>query len=178
MYVALLRAINVAGHQMVGMADLRAFLADLGFGEPRSLLQSGNLVFGGRKRPARQLEQFLEAEARKRLDLPTDFFVRTADEWAGIVARNPFPDEAVRDPGHLLVMFLKDTPGDSQVKALQAGISGREIVRAHGPHAYIFYPDGVGRSKLTNARIEKALGTRATGRNWNTVRKLAAMVAT
>jgi len=123
------------------------------------------------------LERLLEAEAEKRLALKTDFFVRTAKEWEGVVAHNPFRKEAMRDPGHLVVMFLKDAPSVTGVKALQKAITGREVVRAAGKHLYIVYPDGIGRSRLTNALIDKQLGTRGTGRNWNTVLKLAALAA-
>jgi uncharacterized protein (DUF1697 family) len=93
-YVALIRGINVGGHKLVAMADLRDFLTQLGFIEPRSLLQSGNLVFRSNARTSAQLERSLEAEARKRLALQADFFVRTAREWKTIVANNPFPEEA------------------------------------------------------------------------------------
>ncbi|PYJ75629.1 MAG: hypothetical protein DME69_14645 [Verrucomicrobia bacterium] len=72
-------------------------------------------------------------------------------------------------------MALKDAPKDTDVKALQAAITGREVVRAGGKHLYIVYPDGIGRSRLTNAVIDKLLGTRGTGRNWNTVLKLASL---
>ena len=172
-YVALLRGIK--GHKQVAMADLRDLLTRLGFADIRSLLQSGNLVFGATGRTAGQLERLLEAEAAKRLGLQTDFFVRTAKEWEGVVAHNPFRKEATRDPGHLVVMFLKDSPRVTGVKALQKAITGREVVRAAGKHLYITYPDGIGRSRLTNAVIDKQLGTRRTGRNWNTVLKLAAL---
>ena len=176
-YVALLRGINVGGHKPVAMADLRDLLTQLGLADARSLLQSGNLVFGANGRTAAQLERLLEAEAEKRLGLQTDFFIRTAKEWKGVVAHNPFRKEATRDPGHLVVMFLKDAPSASAVKALQEAITGREIVRAAGKHLYITYPDGIGRSRLTNAVIDKQLETRGTGRNWNTVLKLAALAA-
>jgi uncharacterized protein (DUF1697 family) len=176
-HVALLRAINLPAHNKVTMTDLRDLLAQLGFGDPRSLLQSGNLVFQSPTRTGARLERFLELEAEKRLDLHTDFMVRTAGEWDTVVAHNPFPDEAKRDPAHLLVMFLKDAPDAQAVKLLNAAITGREIVRADGKHAYIVYPDGVGRSRLTTAIIEKKLGTRGTGRNWNTVLKLGALAA-
>jgi len=172
-YVALLRGINVGGHKQISMADLRDLLTRLGFADIRSLLQSGNLVFGATGRTAAQLERLLEAEAAKRLGLQTDFFVRSAKEWKGVVANNPFSKEAARDPGHLVVMFLKDAPKDTDVKALQAAIAGHEVVRAGGKHLYIVYPEGIGRSRLTNAVIDKLLGTRGTGRNWNTVLKLA-----
>ena len=53
----------------------------------------------------------------------------------------------------------------------------RERVRAGSRHAYFVYPDGVGRSRLTNLLIESKLGTRGTARNWNTVLKLRGMLA-
>jgi uncharacterized protein (DUF1697 family) len=89
------------------------------------------------------------------------------------VARNPFPAEAERDPAHLTVVFLKDAPKAKAVEALAAAIRGREVIQADGRHLYAYYPDGVGRSKLTHALIESKLGTRGTARNWNTVLKLA-----
>ena len=174
-YIALLRGINVGGHKRVAMADLRDLLTRLGFGDARSLLQSGNLVFRGGARTGEQLERLLEAEAEMRLSLETAFFVRTAEQWQAVVAHNPFRAEAKCDPAHLLVTFLKDAPDVSQVRALQAAITGPEVVRAAGKHAYIVYPRGIGRSRLTHALIERTLGTRGTGRNWNTVLKLEAL---
>jgi len=117
----------------------------------------------------------LETEAKKRLDLQTDILVRTAQEWTSVVARNPFREQARRDPGHLVVQFLKDAPRASDVRALQRAIKGPELVRAEGKQLYVVYPDGIGRSRLTNKLIEDKLSTRGTGRNWNTVLKLAAL---
>jgi uncharacterized protein (DUF1697 family) len=174
-HIALLRGINFAGHKQVAMADLRDLLTHLGFVDVCSLLQSGNLVFRGGARTGERLERFLEAEAEERLALKTDFFVRTAEEWKAIVARNPFRAESERDPAHLAVMFLKDAPDGNAVKALQAAITGPEVVRAEGKQAYITYPNGFGRSRLTTTLIDKTLGTRCTGRNWNTVLKIAAL---
>jgi uncharacterized protein (DUF1697 family) len=159
----------------MAMADLRDMAAGLGLTEVRSLLQTGNLVFRSGGQADAALEQALEAAIEKRFGLRTDVFVRTAAEWAAIIARNPFPDAARDDPGHLLAIPLKAAPGAAAVAALQAGIAGREAVRADGRCAYVTYPDGIGRSKLTMTAIEKKLGTRGTGRNWNTVLKLAAL---
>ena len=92
-----------------------------------------------------------------------------------MIAANPFGAEAKRDPSHLLVLALKQTVDRKTVAALQQAIVGREVVQAGGHHAYVVYPDGIGRSRLTSALIEKALGTRTTGRNWNTVLKLDAL---
>jgi uncharacterized protein (DUF1697 family) len=94
-----------------------------------------------------------------------------------IVESNPFPKEAKTDPGHLVAMCLKETPETADVRALQAAIAGPEIVRAKGSHLYIVYPAGIGTSRLTNAFIERKLGTRGTARNWNTVLKLQALAS-
>ncbi len=175
-YVALLRGINVAGRRSVAMARLRDLATDLGFQGARTLLQSGNLVFQCRRRPDGTLERVLEQEAVSRLALEVDFLVRTADEWRALVERNPFPDEAKRDPRHLVVMSLKRAIGARDVRALEAAIRGPELVRGGGRQVYIVYPAGIGRSPLTNRVIETTLGTRGTARNWSTVLKVAGLV--
>ena len=170
--VALLRSINLGNHKRVGMNDLREVFTGLGLDRVRSLLQTGNVAFECASRTTAQMEQLLESAIRERLALETDFFVRTADEWKAIVAHNPFRLEARRDPAHLLVVFLKDTPDARQVAALRAAIKGRERVATRGRQAYIVYPDGIGRSRVTISLIEHKLATRGTGRNWNTVLKI------
>jgi uncharacterized protein (DUF1697 family) len=174
MHAALLRAVNLAGVNAVAMTDLRGLFEGLGFSSVRTLLQSGNVVFENDGRTPGELERLLETATTKKLGVQTDFFVRTSREWKEILARNPFPEEARQDPGHLVVLFLKGAAAAANVKALQESIRGREIVRGEGRQAYAFYPDGQGRSKLTAAMIEKKLGTRCTARNWNTALKLSA----
>ena len=156
------------------MSDLRGFLAKLGLAEPRTLLQSGNVVFGSDAR-AGELERLLETEAEKRLGLRTEFFVRSAQEWRDAIAGNPFREAAASDPSHLVVMFLKKAPDAKSVMALQASITGPEVVRSEGRQAYIVYPAGIGDSRLTASVIDRMLGIRGTGRNWNTVLKLGAL---
>ncbi len=177
-YITLLRGINIGGHKKVDMADLRELLTHMGFEDPQSLLQSGNLVFRSKVRSTGKLEQLLEAEVKKRFSIETLFFVRTPQEWQYLVARNPFPEAAKRDPSHLAVMFFKSAPDPGAVKALQGIITGPEVIRAEGRHGYVTYPDGFGRSRLTLPVIESRLSTKGTGRNWNTVLKLAAATYT
>jgi uncharacterized protein (DUF1697 family) len=172
-YVALLRAVNLAGRNRVAMAELRDLLAGLGFTRVRTLLQSGNAVFDTATPGGERLERAIHDALAARLGLPADVLVRDAAEWAEVIARNPFPGEAARDPGHLLVYFLTTVPPVRASAVLQAAITGREIVRTCGRHAYIAYPDGIGRSRVTAAVVERHLGARATARNWNTVLKLA-----
>src|SRR5262245_46546592 len=154
------------------MADLRDLMTRLGFEDGQSLLNSGNLVFRARAKSTADLERVLEVETKKCLDLDTQYFVRTVDQWKDVVAEYAVPKEAERDPGHLVVSGLKIAPDAKAAKALTAAIAGREVARVVGQHVYIYYPDGIGTSKLTGPIIDRALGTRGTARNWNTVTRL------
>jgi uncharacterized protein (DUF1697 family) len=176
-HVALLRAVNVVGNNRVGMADLRQMFEDIGFAGARTLILSGNVVFDGGRKSGASLEALLEKETASRLGLKVDVMVRSASELRAAIEKNPFVEEAKADPGHLLVMFMRTAPTAEAVTALSAAIKGREEVKvAGGREAYVTYPDGIGRSKLTTLLLERSLGSRGTGRNWNTVLKLAAMV--
>src|SRR5262249_35054913 len=119
-HVALLRGINVGGHNKVAMSDLRDLLGDLGFSGVTSLLQSGNLVFKSDRWTGAALERLLEKETAERVGVSTEYVVRNAEEWKKIVNRNPFPKEAKDDPSHLLVLFLKAAPAAKDMDALRA----------------------------------------------------------
>ena len=174
-YVGLLRAVNLAGKNSVSMSALREVATGLGLQDPRTLLQSGNLVFRSSVSSADKLERLLQDATAKNLGVTTEFFVRSAAEWNAIVAANPFVKEAKNDPARLVAVVFKAAPDLASVSALHDAIKGPERVVAKGREAFITYPDGQGRSKLTIALIEKKLGTRGTARNWNTVLKLAAL---
>ena len=175
--IALLRGINLAGRNRIAMADLRAMLQDLGFDDPRTLLQSGNAIFRTSKPVDATLERTLEAACATQFDMRVDFFVRSAADLTAIIDNNPMPEPARKDPSHYVVVFMKEAPSASAIRELQAAIPGRETVRVHGRHAYVVYPDGIGPSKLTSAIFDRTLRTSGTARNWNTVLKLAALAA-
>ncbi len=175
-FVALLRGINVGGKSMIGMPELRELLTSLGLSEVQSLLQSGNLLFKSKTISTAALEEKLERECKKSFGHPIDFFIRDANEWRTILKGNPFNDEARRDPSHLLIMCLKVVPLTEALSSLKKAITGREYFQARDRHLYLVYPDGVGRSKLTSALIEKKLGARGTARNWNTAGKIGTLL--
>jgi len=174
--VVLVRGINVGGKQIVSMTDLRRIATDAGLSEVQTLLQSGNLVGHCKKPSPSGLERSLQDAAKNHLDRSLEFFVRTTSQWGAIVADNPFPKEAKADPSHLLVAFLQDAIKEPTVAELRGKIPGREMIAGAGRELYIVYPDGIGRSKLTAALIDKILSTRCTARNWNTILKLAALL--
>jgi uncharacterized protein (DUF1697 family) len=172
--VAFLRAVNVGGTAMIAMAELKALAEDIGLAEPKTLLQSGNLVFEAGGKTAAAIEKLLEREIAERLGVEPDVMVRTARQIKAAIARNPFPKEAKNDPSLLHVRFLKTQASAAAVASLSRAIKGREVVKGGGGEVFIYFPDGAGNSKLTNAVIERHLA-RGTSRNWNTVTKLAEM---
>jgi len=177
--VALWRAVNVGGRNPLPMGELRESLMELGFTAPQTVGQSGNAVFGSPLVPS-ELEAMIEATVRRRFGLDADVCVRTAAEWAGLIRDMPFEVEARAHPGRVLALCLKSPVGSAATRALDAAIAatgGPERARVVGRHAYLVYPDGIGTSRLTSSVIERALGTRSTARNWNTVLKVDARLA-
>ena len=175
--VALLRGVNVGGSGVLAMEKLRTLLAGLGYTDVSTILQSGNVVLSTKEQSPASIEEEIEKEISKRLGHALDVLVRTEKEWAKIVQQNPFAREAKDDSSHLLVMFLKAAPKKEQLVSLQADVRGPEIIRGIGRELYITYPDGIGRSRLTGALIEKKLSCRGTARNWNTIHRIASCLA-
>ena len=172
-WIALLRGVNLGPSRRLLMSDLTGVFRALGYGDAKTLLQSGNVVFRAAEKSAAKLERRLEAETEKRLGLTTTYLLRSAAEWAAIVAANPFPKEAAADPARTVLVALQAPPAAAAVAALARANPGREKLRAMGRELYVYYPDGQGESKLTAPLIDRHLGGVATARNWNTVLKLA-----
>ena len=160
------------------MSALREAVEGAGAIAPRTLLQSGNLVFRTAARDLAKLEALLEEVTEARFGIRPDFCIRSADAWKRVVAANPFPAVATDTPDRLLVMFMKGPVSASAVEQLRAAIIGPESLKEVGGELYITYPEGIGRSKLTGQFIEKRVGVRGTARNWNTVLRIAGLLDT
>ena len=174
-FVALLRGVNVGGNKGVPMSRLKAVAEGLSLGNPRTLLQSGNLVFSAKGQTVAALEAALERAIKAEIGVDTAVCVRSAAEWSALIEANPFPDEAKADPSHLLLVAFKTAPDPAGPGKIAASYDGPERIAVARAHAFIVYPDGIGRSKLSNALLSRHLGA-GTARNWNTVLKLQAML--
>ena len=162
-WVALLRAVNVGGTGKIAMAPLRAAVAAAGFADVQSYIASGNLVFTGPD-DADAVRATLTGAIEAEFGASPAILLRTGAEMAAVVARNPFPDAV---GSQLLVLFADEAPSLDGVRHQadeELALGEREI--------FINHPSGMGRSKLVvpGAKL-------CTGRNMNTVRKLAAMAA-
>ena len=172
-HIALLRAVNVGGNSPIKMAELRTLGERLGFASVQTLLQSGNLVFEATGADPATLEQRWEKAVAEHFGSDTAFMIRTAPQWRALIDANPFRSEAKEDPSHLLLLASKEAVIEEKVEALRDAVRGREIIAGGERCLYAVYPDGIGKSTLTTKMIERHLGTLVTGRNWNTVLKLA-----
>jgi uncharacterized protein (DUF1697 family) len=170
-YVALLRGINLGARNRVAMADLRAVVEQAGGEDVRTYVQSGNVVFRSRSSAAR-LAGSLEAGIRRTLGLDIAVLVKTQRELAKLVERNPF---ASADPSTLHVTFLAKAPARDRVRKLSEQSFGPDELHVTGREVYLCCPNGYGRTKLSNAFLEKQLAVPATTRNWRTVTALAEM---
>jgi uncharacterized protein (DUF1697 family) len=174
-HIALLRAVNVGGRKVL-KDDLLGLAKDLGFAEAKTLLASGNLVLWGKAESDVALEKRLEDGLEKRMGLRTDFMVRSPDELKAIIAANPYPNQAVDHPSHLIVNFLKAPIPDEDVQILRAAITGPETFEARERELYVDFPISIADSVLDRDWKKTKRFPLGTTRNWNTVLKLAEMV--
>jgi uncharacterized protein (DUF1697 family) len=174
-YLALLRGINVGGANKVPMRDLRTMFDALGYGNARTYLQSGNVLFERTSISSRKLIAEIEDAISKAFDLTITVLVRTQRELEGVAAANPWPTDGVK-LSSLHVMFLAESASANAIKTLDFDRSPPDEFVVKGREIYLRYPNGSGRSKLTIDYFEKKLGTRATARNWNTIVKVLGLM--
>jgi uncharacterized protein (DUF1697 family) len=168
--IALLRGINVGAHNRIPMAELRSLLAELGYPDARTLVQSGNIVLGANLVPDK-LAAELEGAIADRFGVQTPVVVRTREELAEIVALNPLGD--VADEHKLYqVSFLSAEPDPEAMAKIAQDDFGPERFVHLGREIYAWHPDGIHSSRLARMLSDKRLGVVATARNWKTTTKL------
>ncbi len=151
---------------MLPMKELAALCTALGLENVRTYIQSGNVVFQS-MRPEKSVRGELEQALSKKMGKPVGVVLRTASELSAVLEGNPFPDAP---PAKVAVLFLPGAPSEDLLENLVA--PGGEQARLGKREIYIYYPDGMGRSKL---KLPPSIAKSATARNINTVAKLAGM---
>lgn len=174
-YIALLRGINVGKAKRVPMADLRALMEALGLTGVRTLLNSGNAVFDAKGGNAASLAKKLKAAIREKTGVDCEVIVKTAAELAGAIAEHPLRRHA-EDDARMQVMFVQDASTLAELKALEAGDWAPEAFAVGQHAAWLWCASGIIESRVAKA-AGKVLKERGTARNWATVEKLQAMVA-
>lgn len=171
--IALLRGINMGGHNKLPMKELAALLTGSGLRDVQTYIQSGNVVFRSGAKDKAAVAKKISAVIKAQHGFAPQVLLLDADELRKAMANNPYP-EAESTPASLSLLFLAGTPSHPDLKALEALRISSERFKLVGKVFYLHAPDGFGRSRLA-ANAERLLGVTATGRNWNTVCKLAGM---
>jgi uncharacterized protein (DUF1697 family) len=173
-YVALLRGINVGGNNLLPMKDLALMFATAGCTDVRTYIQSGNVIFQA-PAGAPKIAETIAANIEKRFGFRVPMILRTSQQLRKIIRDNPFLATAT-DQKVLYVYFLAHAPNAQVIAGLDPGRSAPDAFHVRGQEIYLHLPNGMGRSKLTNAYFDSKLSTTCTARNWATVLKLAEMM--
>ena len=172
-YVAFMRALNVGG-RIVKMDHLRALFEELGFDDVATYIASGNVAFRSPQADTGELESTINAHLEKSLGYVVGTYIRTPAELARIAAHRPFPAEDLDAPGHTLyIHFLPTEPSPEAVERLMELRTPTDDFAVHGREMYWLARIKMSETTITGPRLAKALGMPMTGRNLNTVRKLA-----
>jgi uncharacterized protein (DUF1697 family) len=168
-HVALLRGVNVGGANKLAMSDLTAIFESAGCVGVETIIQSGNVVFEAPTAIVNGLASAVAEQIRLRHGLQTPVILRSRAELRAIVNGNPF---AGADEALLHVMCLAERPAESDIAALDPQRSPPDEFIVRGDNIYLRMPNGIGRSKLTNAYFDRVLRTIGTTRNWRTIARL------
>ncbi len=168
-YLSLFRGINVGGNHIVRMSDLKDLHEALGFTSVITYIQSGNVVFRSDNADVAQLARQIGESFAQKCGFRVDVVVRTAAELAEIVEYNPWSGQSEKEPKRLVVHFLVTPPESAALNNLQQRYTGPEELFLRGQDLYVYYPMGMGQSKLSSSILEKSLKTSGTARNWLTV---------
>jgi uncharacterized protein (DUF1697 family) len=173
-YVALLRGINVGGNNLLPMKDLARMFANAGCSDVRTYIQSGNVIF---EKPAGadKLATVIAGNIEKRFGFRIPVILRTSEQLRNALRGNPFLAAGV-DPKMLYLYFLADAPNAGAIAGLDLARFAPDVFHVRGQEIYLHLPNGMARTKLTNAYFDSKLSTVCTARNWATVSKLAAMM--
>lgn len=174
-YIALLRGINVSGHRMIKMSELREMLQSVGTESVQTYIQSGNVVFESTEQPE-PLRQRIERQILEVFGFEVPVVLRTVEQMAHIAEACPFPVDTLAEGERLFVSFIADTPASAAIDGLSLTKgNGIDEFRVVQNEIYILYRQSVHQSSLSNAYFERKLGVAATSRNWRTVTKLVEM---
>ena len=173
--ISMLRGVNLGGHHKIKMDALRSLYESLKFEDPRTYVQSGNVIFRTKEKNSAALAKKIQNAIERSFGFRPEVIVRTTEEMRKAVAASPFASRRDLEPSKILVTFLAGEPGPDACTTLLSLKSHPEELHLKGRELYIYFPDGVGKSKLPWSSVEKLLTTTGTARNWNSVTNILAI---
>jgi len=170
--ISMLRAVNLGNYNKIKMDALRALYLSLKFENPQTYVQSGNVIFKTKERDLGLIAKRIQQSIEKKFACRPEVILRTTADLHSVIAKNPFAKRTNIEPNKLLVTFLASDPGHAARETLRKLKFEPEDLHVADRELYIYFPNGMGKSKLPWHRIDKILQTPGTGRNWNSVTKM------
>jgi uncharacterized protein (DUF1697 family) len=170
--ISMLRGVNLGSHNKINMVALRALYESLKLEDPRTYVQSGNVIFRSKEKISPALAKKIQNAIERKFKCRPEVILRTSDELKKAIAASPFPAGRGLEPGKILVTFLAAEPGTEAQATLLKLKKHPEEIHLKGRELYIYFPNGAGRSKLPWSTIAEVLKTQGTARNWNSVTKM------
>lgn len=171
-YIALLRGINVGGHKLIKMADLRQQLEMRGLEKVQTYIQSGNVLFESEE-GAEQLSQQIEEQIRNAFHFSVPVILRTSTELYRIIENCPFSVDKLLEGESIHLSVLAELPSEEAINDLLKFQCDVDEFQIKGKEIYLYFRQSIRNSKLA-VHLQK-LGVQSTLRNWKTINKLAAM---
>jgi len=174
--ISMLRGVNLGPHNRIKMDALRTLHESLKFENPRTYVQSGNVVFKTKEKNTAAVAKKIQTAIQKTFGFSPEVIVRTTEDVRKTIAATPFADRPHLEPGKILVTFLSaEPPPDARAAALTKFKDYPEEVHFKGRELFIYFPNGAGKTKLPWSSVERLLKVTGTARNWNSVTNLLKM---
>lgn len=167
-YISLLRGVNVGGRKIL-MSDLKKIYLSLNYGQVKSYIQTGNLIFKSPTRETNELETEIEGKLLDKYGFSVPIFIRTVEEFEKILKNNLFSGVDIKK---IYVTFLKEIPENIPINIINNRKDDLERYHIKEREIYLFLPHGYARTKISNNFFESKLQLPATTRNWATVNRL------
>ncbi len=171
-YIAFLRAINVSGHNIIKMEELRKLFETMKLKNVRTYIQTGNVIFDTPEKNANVLIKKIKKHLQKSLGYEVETMLRTTSELETIIKNNPFKKTKLDKTIQLYLSFLAEEPTDDLKKTFISLSGDVSTFRIKGANLYTLYQRNKAKDPFSNIFIEKKLKTKATTRNWNVVNKV------
>lgn len=170
--ISMLRGVNLGPHNRIKMDALRAMYESLKLEDPRSYVQSGNVIFRTKEKNSPQLAKKIQSAIQKKFGCCPEVILRTTEEMRKAIAANPFPERTKAEPSKVLLTFLAAEPPPEAEANLANLKRFPEELRLNGRELYIYFPNGAGKSKLPWSSVDKLVKVTGTARNWNSVQAM------
>ncbi len=171
-YISILRGINVSGHKLIKMDVLKKMYENMGLEKIKTYVQSGNVIFSGRKTDTKKLANQISQQILNDFGFEVPVIVLTTEQLQTIIEQNPFLLDKEKEVNHLHVTFLSEPPKNIDLQEIEAKRQEKESVHFSSNCVYLYCPNGYGNTKLSNSFLENKLKITATTRNWKTTNEL------